>query len=305
MTAPPPTSAAVRLIRGNRSPRVDRPPPRSRRAVIRSSAPSRRATAHAPATQDGLDRGRRGPGLPGEIQEWRLAHQHLVQHARQAVQVGAGVDRAAAHQLLGAHVCERPDRLTRGGQRLPGGRAGRTDRPRDAEIRDEGLVPGQEDVLRLDVAVDHAVAVRVTQCIGHLEGDVQRVFQWQRLFPREADAQRLARDVRHDVIAEPVRSVRHKEAFVCRENRHDMRVAELRGKLHFADEALAEGGVAQLGGHHLDRHRAGGVAFVGQIHAGHPPRPDLALHRVVGSQAFAQGRQDINHHGRSFHFSSG
>src|SRR3989475_2272893 len=44
------------------------------------------------------------------------------------------------------------------------------------------------------------------------EGDVQRVFQRQRLFPREADAQRLARDVRHDVIAEPVRSVRHEQA---------------------------------------------------------------------------------------------
>src|SRR5207245_1844883 len=71
------------------------------------------------------------------------------------------------------------------------------------------------------------------------------------------------------------------------QNRHDVWVAELRGELHFADEALAEGGGAQLGGHHLHRHRAGGVAFVGQIHAGHAPRPDLVLHRVVGSQAFA------------------
>src|SRR2546427_7027118 len=79
------------------------------------------------------------------------------------------------------------------------------------------------------------------------EGDVQRVFQRQRLFPREADAQRLARDVRHDVIAEPVRSVRHEQALVGRENRHDVWVAELRGELHFADEALAEGGVLSSG----------------------------------------------------------
>ncbi|MEO8621395.1 MAG: hypothetical protein ABI625_10040 [bacterium] len=58
------------------------------------------------------------------------------------------------------------------GQRHPRFGHARTARPRgrerDAEVRDERMSRLQQDILRLDVAVDHAVCVRVCQRVGDL-----------------------------------------------------------------------------------------------------------------------------------------
>ena len=48
-------------------------------------------------------------------------------------------------------------------------------RARDAEIGDHRVPAAQENVVRLDVAVDHAVAMRVVERVGHLARDGQRV----------------------------------------------------------------------------------------------------------------------------------
>jgi hypothetical protein len=52
----------------------------------------------------------------------------------------------------------------------------------ESEIQDFGQAPpGNEDVGRLDVAVDHALAVRRGQRAGDLDAERQRIFQRQRL----------------------------------------------------------------------------------------------------------------------------
>jgi hypothetical protein len=88
----------------------------------------------------------------------RLAGQHLVGHRAERVHVGAAVDHAVARGLLGAHVL-------RGAQREPRLRhplaAGLAHRERDPEVGDHRLAVVQQDVLRLEVAVDHPVPVRV------------------------------------------------------------------------------------------------------------------------------------------------
>ena len=51
-------------------------------------------------------------------------------------------------------------------------------RSRDPEVGDQGVaVPGQQQVLRLDVPVHYAVVVRVLESLGCFTGDPQRIFQ--------------------------------------------------------------------------------------------------------------------------------
>ena len=128
----------------------------------------------------GHDRLGRGAG------EGRVAGEHLVEHATQRVDVAARVERALPHRLLGAHVRRRTERHPGlGHARASGLRGGEC----DAEVRHERMPSVQQDVLRLDVAVDHIVCVRVLQRIPDLARDAQRVVDRQLLLTREPVAQ--------------------------------------------------------------------------------------------------------------------
>ena len=102
----------------------------------------------------GDDRLGAGPG------EGRLPGQHLVAHRTQGVDVAPGVDLALAHRLLGRHVGRRAERHP--GLRHPAA-AGLVHREGDAEVGHQRRPVLQQDVLRLDVAVHHAVAVGVVE----------------------------------------------------------------------------------------------------------------------------------------------
>ena len=132
----------------------------------------------------------------------RLPREHLVQHARETVDVAPPVDRPTPARLLRTHVRRRPD----GDARLRQPRPRRLgDRACDPEVRHHRLAPRQQDVLRLDVPVHHVVPVGVAQRACYFPGDPQRLVKRQRPFPLEPVAQRLAFDIRHDVIEEPRR----------------------------------------------------------------------------------------------------
>ena len=85
----------------------------------------------------------------------RLARQHLVQHASQAVDVRPLVEVGLFPQLLRAHVVERPHDHAGLGEL---GVVRRADGTGEAEIRDQGAPAGEEDVLGLHVAVQHPAA---------------------------------------------------------------------------------------------------------------------------------------------------
>ena len=55
------------------------------------------------------------------------------------------------------------------------------DRPRNTEVSHYGVAFLQEDVLRLDVAVEHVAAMRVIEGARDLAGDSHRVLQGQLL----------------------------------------------------------------------------------------------------------------------------
>ena len=69
---------------------------------------------------------------------------------------------------------------------VPASTTARGDRPRDPEVGDDRLAVLQQDVLRLDVAVDDALPVGVVERAGDLADDARCVLERQRPFARQA-----------------------------------------------------------------------------------------------------------------------
>ena len=95
------------------------------------------------------------------------AGEHLVHDGAGGEEVGARRD-GRGLDLFGRHVVRRADERTRGGE-------ARMQRPRDAEVGDLGRsFGGEEDVGRLDVAMDDAFRVRVGEAAQQIGGDAER-----------------------------------------------------------------------------------------------------------------------------------
>ena len=128
---------------------------------------------------------------------------------------------------------------------------------RGAEIRDLDVgVLRQQDVGRLDVAMDHAVSVRVVERLAALEDDLDDLVDRQQIVDLGVLLERAALDVLHDDVAAFL--VGHRV-----EDGRDVRMRQLAGERSLGQEQLAEALavllVAQhLALHHLDRHLAVG-----------------------------------------------
>jgi hypothetical protein len=163
---------------------IDRPVERRRDVANRTQVGRR------PGETLGEDR------LLARAGERRLAGQHLVEHAAQGVDVRARIDGALADRLLGAHVVRRAQREAGLGQPVVT-RFVRRERPGDAEVGDQRMAAGQEDVLRLDVSVDHPMLVGVVQPVGHLTRDADGIGHRQLALARQPAPQRFAIHERH------------------------------------------------------------------------------------------------------------
>jgi hypothetical protein len=176
--------------------------------------------------------------VPGER---RAAGEHLVEHDADAVHVGGGGAHAGA-RLLGRHVARRAD--DRGRPPV----AAALGQPRHPEVRDlDPAVGRDQDVGRLDVAVDQPAGVRRRQRLRELLGDPARL---RHRWPAAAQAacQALALDQLGHVVEALGRG-----ADV--EDLHDPGVADRSQELGLALEAPHPVGI--LGPprlDHLDRH---------------------------------------------------
>jgi hypothetical protein len=159
---------------------------------------------------------------------------------------------------------------------------------RDAEVGHERPAVVEQDVLGLDVPVDHAVPVGVVERRGHLARDADGLVHRKLLLAVQPVAERLALDVRHDVEQERVGLARV-------EQRQDVRVLEIGGELDLGQEALGADDGRELGAQHLHRDPAVVAEVLGEVHRGHAARADLVLEAVMAGQRTRDSRRQAAH----------
>jgi hypothetical protein len=147
----------------------------------------------------------------------------------------------------------------------------------------------EQDVLRLDVAVHHVVAVGVVQRGGDLAGDGEGVGQRELPLALEPLAQRAAFHVGHDVEEQLARLARVV-------HRQDMRVVEAGGQLDLAEEALGADRGGKVGAEDLERDLTVVAEVLGQEDDGHPALAELALDPVAAGQGAIELILQGGHH---------
>jgi hypothetical protein len=111
--------------------------------------------------------------LRWKVGEGRRADEHLVGQDAHGVEVGPVIQVGVGRRLLRRHVRGRPHHEAGRGDR--GAARGVVQRLRDPEVGHLGVGADEQDVLRLDVAVDDAQAVGVAQRVDHVAQDPERV----------------------------------------------------------------------------------------------------------------------------------
>jgi hypothetical protein len=136
----------------------------------------------------------------------------------------------------------------------------------------------KQDVLGLDVPMDHVLAVGVVECAGDLGRDADGVRHRELLFPGDQVADGLPLDVRHHVEEEAV-------GLAAVEQREDVGVLEVGGGLDLGEEPLGADHGGEFRAQHLDRH----LAVVPQVLG--PPAPSSRSIRYRSARAvFSRSR---------------
>ena len=202
--------------------------------------------------------------------ERHLAGEELEEHDAERVDVGLGVD-VAALRLLGRDVVA--------GSEHGAGRGllrGRLHRARDPEVGHLRLALAvQEDVLRLDVAVDEPVLVREREAARDLDRELERTVDGQRAVSDDHLLQVVAGDVLEDDVGAAV-------GLAAVDHGDDVRVREPGDELCLAGEAVDDVLVRrQPLVEHLERDGSLEHAIVGPEDARHASGADELLELVA------------------------
>ena len=195
-------------------------------------------------------------------QEGMVTRQGLVEDDAEGEEVAAPIELLAPH-LLRRHVGRRAEDLAGDG-------LGRPAELGDAEVHHLGLaVVANEDVGRLDVAVDHPLLMGVVEGEGHLGAVGGGGLDVEPALAIQDGLERLAVDPLHGDEGQAVGGVA-----IGVENRHDAGMMEAPGGAGFDQESFVEvflelGIEIRRREEHLDRHLAADVGILGQINPSH------------------------------------
>ncbi len=121
-----------------------------------------------------------------ESRKRRAAREHLVRHRAKGVDVRPVVDVGIPGGLFGRHVRGRAERHADGGEAAFG--LGLADRFGHPEIGDDGVVAGEQHVVRLDVAMHHTARVGVRERIRDVLQNADRILHRELAVAAEARA---------------------------------------------------------------------------------------------------------------------
>jgi hypothetical protein len=197
-----------------------------------------------------------------------------VRAAPEAIEIAPAIDVRVACRLLGTHV--RWSTQHEAGCRYAIA-TGDGDGQCDPEVCDNCVTRLEQQVLWLDVAMDHAALMCVAQSAGHFPRDPNGVANGEQLLAVEALPERLAFDERHDVIEETIDLTR-------REYGNDVRMNELRGDVDFAKKTVYPDDGGNGGIEHFDRNIPARMALLSEEHLRHSSSTELALDRVLVSK---------------------
>ena len=157
----------------------------------------------------------------------------------------------------------------------------RRERFRDPEIGHHRGVPGEQDILRLDVPVDDTAPVRALEREGDVAEDRHRFGERDRS-AREADTQVFAVHVWHGVV-------RHAVRFASAEDSDDARILQIGCHADLTLESLGRQSGRELGIEHLDDDLTAESSLFRLEHACHAAARQFALERV----GRAEGRLEV------------
>ena len=211
----------------------------------------------------------------------------VIEDASQRVQVAAAVEWAAL-DLLRRAVVDSAEERARQRRSLRAGALG------EAEVAEVRVVArlGDEDVRRLDVAMDEPRSVGGVERTADLLGDHERVGRRQR--PALLDQRLEARTahVAHREVEDPIDLVRVID-------RDRVRMVERGGQLGLAEEAGAEGLVErELRGDHLQRDLSPEPVVRRDVHRPHAAAAEERLDRVPAERLAGSESRPLSHVGR-------
>lgn len=147
---------------------------------------------HETSREHGRRRRSRERGLAGE---------RLEQHTAESEEITASIERLT-RRLFRTHVRRCTDHHAHA--RECAGFLRCRQRLRDTEIGHDGVSLVQEDVLGLDVAMHHAMAMRVVEGVRDISADPRGRVDRQSTFLTETVAQRLATHYRHHEVQDAI-----------------------------------------------------------------------------------------------------
>jgi hypothetical protein len=173
----------------------------------------------------------------------------------------------------------RTKRQTRGGEPFASIVCG----ARDSEVRNQGVLTGEEDVVGLDVAMDEVSLVCIAQRVGDFTKYPHRGVGRKGTVPGDPPGQGFSFDEGHHVVEEPVRLTRVVDG-------QNVWVLQPGGDLDLAREALWPHRGGEFRAKDLDRDLTVMLEILREIHRGHPAGTEFAIDPIAVGQGGGQFR---------------
>ena len=141
------------------------------------------------------------------------------------------------------------------------------------------MIAGDENVLRLDVAVNDTLLVCIAQCIGDFAKNLRCFLDRKLTNASESRSKIFPADERHRIVEQ-------RSSGSCCQQRHDVRMLKTRSKLNLAAKPIDIDARGEVGGKNLDDNLPVELRIRRNEHARHSCAAKLTIYAVGGPDYF-------------------